>query len=331
MNPHRRAFITSLVLLAAAGAVAGTSASFNARTTNDAAFSTDALNDPTNVTATHAGYTLSFSWTPGSMTSGGSTFGHRLSATLPALGTVTGAAPSCAWSTPASTTTTTMAGSATSASITLPNNRLGLWACWKLDVQHPASGTPVWTSEGTRTGTVQIGFVLQSVTVANGGAQGVMDDGDTIILKLSQPALKASLETPTNVCFLTASRTATTGVIYVGRSVSSACASSSTLLGSFPVTNLAIGNPTANQSPTYAATFNWANACAGDSCDELVIELGARGTGNVDPSVTLTAASIFTPIATLDSKAQVSSAALPLCTSNTSSTAFCKPTVTGSF
>ncbi|HEX4906445.1 MAG TPA: hypothetical protein VFU93_13395 [Acidimicrobiales bacterium] len=332
MNPHRRAFITSLVLLAAAGAVAGTSASFNAKTTNDAAFSTDALNNPTNVTVANEGYTVSYSWTTGTMTSGGSAYSHRLSTKVPTLGTVTGAAPTCTWSDTFGTTTT-IPNATTSATVTVPNNRLGLWLCWRLDLQHPASGTPVWVSQSSPTGSIQIGFVVQSVTVANGGASGAIDAGDTIVIKLSQQALKTSIGSPTNVCFLTASKTSTTATIYVGRSTNTACASSSTLLGSFPVANAAIGNPAANWTPTYASTFAWQGSCnvANTACDELLITLGTRETGNIDPTATINSSSIFTPIATLQSFATVSGSPLPLCTANTTSTNFCKPTVSGSF
>ena len=332
MNPHRRAFITSLVLLAAAGAVAGTSASFNARTTNDAAYSTDALNNPTSVTTSNEGYTVSYSWTAGSMTSGASTFSHRLSTKAPTLGSVTGSAPACTWSDTFGTTTT-IPSATTSASVTVPNNRLGLWLCWRLDVQHPASGTPTWVSQSSPSGSVQIGFVAQSVTVANGGVAGTMDSGDTIVLKLSQQALKSSIGSPTDVCFLTSSKNSTTGTVYVGRSTATACASTNTLLGSFPVANAAIGNPAANWTPTYAATFSWQGSCnvGNTACDELLITLGARGTGNTDPSVTINATSIFTPVATLQSFATVSGSALPLCTAANTSTSFCRPTVAGSF
>ena len=323
MNPHRRAFITSLVLLAAAGAVAGTSASFNAKTRNDAAFSTDGLNNPSNVVATVAGNTVAWSWTAGSLNSGGSDFRHRLSTKALAAGTLAGTAPACTW-TDTFTTSSTIPNATTSTSIATSAANAGAWLCWRLDVQSPAA-TPTYFSQSSPTGAVKVGHAMASVAIANGGAAGDIDAGDTITISFTQPVLKSTTSTAASVCAIEASK-----VIYVGRtqSGSTTCSAVTPLVGPLTASNVVAGKGT-HSTPAYDATFTWQGTCnAGNTaCDQLLVTIGARGNGNKDATVTLSS-TLFDPVSTLTS---ASGTALCTTANNTSTPVICHPQITGSF
>ena len=56
--------------------------------------------------AAAAGSNVTFSWTAGTMTSGATTFIHRLSTKALQAGTLVGVAPSCAWTDSFTTTST---------------------------------------------------------------------------------------------------------------------------------------------------------------------------------------------------------------------------------
>ena len=323
MNPHRRAFITSLVLLAAAGAVAGTSASFNARTTNDAAFSTDGLNNPSNVTAAASGNTVGWSWTPGSLNSGGTDFRHRLSTKALAAGTLTGTAPACAW-TDAFSTTSAIPNATTSTTLATNAANAGAWLCWRLDVQSPAS-SPTYYSQISPTGSVQVGHAMASVAIANGGTLGDIDVGDTMTINFTQPVLKSTTSSAASVCASASSK-----VVYVGRtqSGSTQCAAVTPLVGTLTASSVVAGNG-ANGNPAYDATFTWQGTCdAGNTaCNQLVVTIGSRGNGNKDAAVTLSS-TLFDPVSTLTS---ASGTALCTTTNNTGTPVICHPQITGSF
>lgn len=335
MNPHRRAFITSLVLLAAAGAVAGTSASFNAKTTNDAAFSTDGLNNPTSVTATVAGNTVGWSWTAGFLNSGGSDFNHRLSTKALAAGTLAGVAPTCTWS-DSFTTTSTIPNATTNTTIATSSTNAGAWLCWRLDVQSPVA-SPAYFSQNSPTGSVKIGHAVASVAIANGGTAGTFDPGDTFTITFTQPVVKSTGPTDTSgstgngVCIYRSG--GSNRAIHIGRSATPTTAcnlSETTVLGSIAATGLAVG---ANTTAAYNASYTWGGTCSGDNlaCTQLTVLVGSRTSGSTNVTSSVTTA-LFDPT-TDTAKLKSATGNLSICTTtnNTGTPVICHPQITGSF
>jgi hypothetical protein len=335
VNPQRRALITSLILLLVGGVVVGTNASFNAVTSNSASFSTDALNNPSNVVVAAAGNAVTYSWTAGSMTSGGTSYIHRLSTKALQSGSVDGTPPPCAW-TDSFPTTSTIPNATTSTSIATAAGSAGAWLCWRLDVQHPAS-SPLWFSQNSPAGVLKVGHAVASVALANGGTSGTIDQGDTITITFTQPVNKSSGPTDTSgssgngVCAYRQGN-ASSSRIYIGRTSAPAskCASGeSPVVGTIGPTDISFSG---NTNGSWDASYAWGGTCnAGNTaCTQLVVTLGASTQGS-DPSVGLTAP-LFDPT-DVSGKLTSATGTLAICTTtnNLSTPVICHPEITGSF
>jgi hypothetical protein len=327
-SPTAQALRIALGLFLLSGAVAGTSASFNASTSNSGTFATDALVAPSSFTGTATGNDVALAWTSGSMASGESTFGHRVtrwSATQ--LGSTDGQTPpTCTTSDTFGTavTTTTNAGlSYTDTSAASSAN--GSYRCYRIETQYPQVSALWFSQTGNKVALVQLGFVAQSLQAIDGPDTGTnkVSTGDSFVFRFSQSVDTATGPTVSNgICLNRQGSSALT--INFGRTatVTTNCGGSETnIVGK--ITGVTSSTST---SPSYAASWVWTDCVALGQCKTLTATVGAIANGAADMSIS-GGTPIFVPSATM--KTPVAAGALALCTSANAGAVFCQPTPFG--
>lgn len=326
MTGLRRAVLAAVALLGAGGIAAGTSATFDATTSNLSSFSTDALNAPRNLTVTPVGNAIEVAWTPGSMASGETSFTHRVTRTAWST-----SEPTCTASSAFTTSVASLGSGAASTSIDTTSVR-GQWTCVTVDIAHPVTN-PFWFSQENAVEKVQAGHVVRSVTISNGGAAGTIDSGDVIELRFNQQVDVASGPVSTNATGTTAPTagngicTRTNGnVINIGRTGLGSCGNNEAV-----VVGKLSGVSLSGSSNAYNASYAWSDCSAtGTGCRVLRATVGGRYNGN-QPN-TSTVGTAFD--ATNDATKLVSArgGGVPICiASDLATVQTCRPVPTGSF
>ena len=252
-----RGVVLAGCLIAAVVATRSTDAALNASTSNPGSyFETTSLYAPSNLTATATGHDVALSWSAGQNGDGYGLLGASVassgacaSATLSAIGSSTGL-------------------SYTDTGRYAPQ---GSWFCY--EAQTTASS---WTSVlNNPRASVQIGAVMTSFVVANGGTAFALDPGDTVTITFNQAIDPASTASGTNsICVTSAS--SPNAVFLLG-----ATATTGTCSAGEPFNLVKLTGGGSNRNGRWAATYAWSN---GNKV--LTVTLGARtsGTGNVNIS-----------------------------------------------
>lgn len=327
-SPTDQAIRIALGLFLLSGAVAGTSASFNASTTNPAAtIANDALYPPGALTAAGAGTGVTLAAaSAGSMGSGATTFGHRFRTAN--VGVEAGVRdgqdpPAC---TSATTFTSTVANT-TNAVLTTTNNSVattsnyGSWRCYMTDTQYPQGASPLWFSQTVNTNQVsivQLGNVVKSLVFTDGPttAAGTWGQGDSVTFTFSQPVNNTTGPTG-GFCIRSSNST-----FNIGRTAANttACGTGETVWGG-KVTAITVGGGTTSAWP---ATWVWSN-CVSTACTTLTGTAGARSSGASDSTFNLaTGTPVFTPT-TVAAKLTSSTGAVAMCNTTTTATRTCRP------
>jgi hypothetical protein len=298
------------VLLLALGLIAqetrDVTADVNATTVNAGTLSSTSLYSPTAPAAAPLGRTASLSWTASSPQNGS---GYAVS------GTNIGSNP--ATTCPASAASYAFVGGTAATSFTdstsLSGGTDGTYVCYLVLSGHDigAPGTwsvdPVWSSADTLpTAKTAIGFFPTSVTMANSGAAGQLNAGDTIVITFDQAVDTASVGAITFVCAAVASST-----IYLGITGGVVTCPTAATLGR--LTGMTLSS-FLSLDGRYAATGAWSNANA-----TLTITVGALSGGWQTASIAA-GTETFTAATTITS----STGAVAIC----SATAICRPTTT---
>ena len=245
--------------------VGPTSASLNARVRNENnELSTAALVAPEGLTAAAVGRTVQLAWNAGE---NGNSYAVRRGAAV--AGSCTGANVSQV-ATPSPTSYTD--------SFYQPQ---GTTFCYEVATRHSA-----WTSvnDNPRVA-VRVGFFVESVTAASGGAPGALSTGDILTFTFNQPVNPTTGPSGTNtVC--TTSATGTGARLVVGSTATSGACSGTDLgrLGRF--TGI---SSTANAR--FAATYGWS-----PDGRSLTVTVGNRTVGNANP--TIGGVATFNPVTT---------------------------------
>lgn len=251
-SPTDQAVRIALGLMLLSGAVAGTSASFNASDTNASAptFAIDSLNPATDLVATAAGNAVNFTFTPGSAGSdsgtytgcttttaastggaGGctlpSTWGHRIREKNLGVetGTIDGQNPpttaecndSTAWATTTLANTILPTHTATTAADSgVATGVQGSYWCYKIDSVWPtATITPTWVSQNV-VAAEQI--VLVQVGVALHSVQFVNGNGSATTLGAGDSIVVRYIQ-PMNTTTTAINDTGWTGSAFTGHSI----------------------------------------------------------------------------------------------------------------
>jgi hypothetical protein len=269
-------------------------ASFNSSATAGQTISSLGLTAPGSLTAAPFGHDVNLSWTAGANGTG-----YRL------LAAANGANSNCSSATFASLTTTTSLAF-TDAGRYQPQ---GTYECYQVQTTYNT-----WSSQSSNpTVAAQIGFVAQSVSVANGGTAGKLDQGDTITITYNQAVNTATaLAAGNKVCTNAASAG---NIIMIGDAITGCSAAT-------PVTVGAFSSGTSNKTAAYSITWSWTNGNK-----TLTITIGSRSSGSQDPSISGTLS--FAP--TTSALHMLSATgAYHNCDSNAGG-GNCLPTLTGSF
>ena len=295
-RPGRRLLlIAAVVALSVAALTRSAGAVTNALTTNPGNdFKTTALYAPTGLTATPSGHNVALTWTAGQNGSGYSVQGvsngtsnNCSAAVYSAVGT-------------SATTSYTDTGRFTPQ---------GTYFCYQVLTSYGSN----WTSvQSNPTAVAQIGVVITSVVIANGGVAGKIDPGDTVAVTFNQPINTATGPASTqNVCWTN------TATIMIGVTASSgACATTETL----SLLKLTAGTSSANGR--YNATWAWSN---GNKTLTMTVGSTKQAGGVSNTSGTWTA----NPT-TVAASLQSATGAFHTCDTNTGGGS-CLPAATGSF
>lgn len=328
-SPTGQAIRIALGLLLLSGAVAGTSASFNASTTNPAAtIANDALYPPGALTAAGAGTGVTLTAAgAGSMGSGATTFGHRFRTANVSIesGVRDGQDPPACTSATTFTSTvanTTNAVLTTTHSSAATGTNAGSWQCYMVDTQYPQGASPLWFSQtvnANQVAIVQLGNVVRSVVFTDGPttAAGTFGQGDSVTFTFSQPVNNTTGPTG-GFCIRQGNNT-----FNIGRTSANTttCVASETVWGG-KVTGITVG---AGGSSGWPATWVW-GSCISTACLTLTGTAGARSAGTADATFNLaTGSPIFTPT-TVAAKLTSSTSALAICATANSATLTCIPT-----
>jgi hypothetical protein len=298
---HAVTVVLGLVLLS--GAVAGTSASFSASTSNGSTLGTDSLNAPATMTAAASGNNVVIGWSAGSMESGAPTFGHRVRERALGVeaGTRDGQDP------PACATTDTFTATATTDNVTLTTTDTGVatstnqgsWYCYTVDTQYPQGASPLWFSQaGNQVVQVQLGHVVRSLQFVDGPdvSANTFSEGDAVVITFSQPVNIATGPTNTNnptgiptsgdsFCIRKASST-----LNIGRTAFGNCGNNEDVdVGK--LAGLTIGGR--GSTPAYHATWSWTGCAVAGQCTTLTGLVGMRYRDNDDNTVAWSSSSIF--------------------------------------
>ena len=184
--------ILVLLLVLTSGFVAGTTATFNARTRNPSnTFATAALSVPTNLSLTPSGSDVVVAWTNVTGTNNAGA-GYKVSFFDRGAGTTTAALPTAC---PASgfTEVGSIAGQPfTDTNLTAAphvNYADGRFWCYEVKTAYPCCPVPAnaWTSQGTNPITsVRLGNTFASLTI-NGDLDGILEQGEFIDVTFNQP------------------------------------------------------------------------------------------------------------------------------------------------
>ena len=223
-----------LLLVLTSGFVAGTTATFNARTRNPAnTFATAALSVPTNLSLTPSGSDVVAAWTNVAGTNNAGA-GYRISYFDRGAGTVTAGLPSAC---PASgyTEVGSIAGQPfTDTNLTAAphaNFADGRFWCYEVKTAYPCCPVTAsaWTSQGTNpTTSVRLGNTFASLTIT-GDLDGILEATEYIDITFNQPIDTATQPAANS----TVCTNATDNSIYFGMSGTgnNSCATSETLSG----------------------------------------------------------------------------------------------------
>jgi hypothetical protein len=250
---------------------------------------------PTGATATVSGYDVSFGWTPG--TTGPVTGQKLLGVDHTTNANCTGVTYS-ALATLASATTSTYTDSNRGSSAN------GDWYCYEL------MSTSAWSWTAALTlPAIQLGLAATSISIANGGTAGSIDNGDTITITFNQQT-NVSASSLISVCGWAG--TGTSGSIVIGDN-NLACLSSSDSYSIGKITNIAVGT-----SWTYLTS---SSAVSSSAPWTITITLG----GSLGLS-TESGTAKFTPSTSIKSAATTDQA-----TACTAANTNCQPTTTSTF
>jgi hypothetical protein len=334
---RRRIVLVLLIAITALSqTVTSTTAAFTASVapaTSDLAIASMAA--PTGLVATPVGDDVALSWASGSIT-GGDAVGHRMATAW--LGIEPGVRDGR--DVPAGCTDeggllplTRVAGgtfTSTGAAWLVP----GSWRCYGVRADYPAAPSPAsWSSvTGNPVAAVQVGHVVRSVTLVDGGTPGRLRPGDAFVVTFNQPVATATGPVSTSggwttpaagndVCIHSSSDT-----IVVGR-VASALGSACTSGGDAVVGRVTGAALSPNdQTSAYRATYAWAGCATASTCTELTVTLGTRYRGS-DVSVSIGASASFAP--TTDGGRLTTPGGTALCSASNTSWSTCRPTPTG--
>jgi hypothetical protein len=184
----------------------------------------------------------------------------------------------------------------------------GTYECYQVRTRYNAS----WTSVNSNpTASSQLGFIVSSVSITNGGVAGKLDTGDVIVFTFNQPVQPTSIGPSPNTNTVCAAN----NVVLIGSTTSNgSCAAGETYqLGTMT-------GGTINGGGHSAATWAWSNGN-----QTLTVTLGAATGSTASASGTLT----FNPVTT-GSLVLSSTGSFHVCDTNTGG-GNCLPTVTGSF
>lgn len=281
-----------LLLIVTSGFVAGTTAAFNATvgdTTTGNRFGTVSLAPPASQTLTLAGSNMSMAvGSLGGLDDFSSTaVGVRWYGYYPTTVqgvSMTGSPPTCSTASspflPANGGIDLAGSSTTQSPIIAQPTFLGRWLCVMSFTTYPADPaiTQRWISQiSNPRGPMQLGHVVQSVTLSNGGnAQGTIQANDTITVLFNQAVDPATRPTSGDVCARTDSTPANRLFIgFTGRS----CNKNQTeaTLGALDPINGA----TLSASTTWTATWAW-----GADDRTLTITLGGPNTATINGCAT---------------------------------------------
>jgi hypothetical protein len=319
-SPTDQAVRIALGLMLLSGAVAGTSASFNASTSeaSPSGLGTDALYAPASLAATPSGNDVVVTWPVGSLGSGATTFGHQVAERSLGVGSADGlTSPACS-ETDAFTTSTTGTNatlSFTDIGVATATGNQGAWYCYRVQTTYPQV-TPLWFSQvANPVAKVQIGHVMRTVELVNGnGTAGNLGTGDSVVMTFNQPVDTATGPTTQLICARTNNDT-----INIGRSGTGACGNSETVVVGKIVVNTVASNATWNTS------WMWSDCPVANQCRTLTATLGSATNGTTT-NITLGATPSMTPVTGFNRSAAGN---VSPCIQTNSTARMCRPTPFG--
>jgi hypothetical protein len=261
-SKRRRMLVWSLLVVWLATLFAGQEtgpnslAAFNARTKNlTNTWAMSSLGAPSGLTASPVGHDVQLSWSPGTNGSGYAVSGIE-----------NGTSSTCGSGAYSAINTTVSTGY-------LDNGRFtpqGTWFCYRVQTSYGS-----WTSvQSNPTAAAQLGVVVSSVQLINGGTAGELDSGDQIVIIFNQPmdpsTGPASSDTVCASLIPSAILIASTSVLSV-------------LCTTLESTNVGtLNGGTVDQNARWNATYAWNNGNR-----TLTVTLGARIFGLFgDPNAT---------------------------------------------
>lgn len=292
----RRLAVLGLSLLAAAagsGAAASLAlAAFNAAAAASQTISTRSLAAPGGLTATPSGHDVAVSWPAGS---GGN--GYKL------VAVANGTSNNCT----AASFTNLASTAALSYTDTGRYTPQGTYECYQVQTTY----NTWWSVSSNPTAAAQLGVVASTATIANGGAAGKLDPGDTITITYNQPIATATGPASTDtVCSISGA-----SIVLASTTTSGACAAGETVdLGK-------LTGGTSSKNARWSATYTWSN-----SNQTLTVKLTSLTSGT-NPTITGTWTLNSTPTAT---KLLSASGSYHTCDTNTGGGS-CLPALTGAF
>lgn len=351
----RTALVLVLVLLITSAVVAGTTAAFNASTSNsNNQFAMAALDPPTNPALTMSGNKATFSWfTVSGLNNDGA--GYRISWKDAGAPTATGGAATCdatadslyEGGTPslgdfvADTMTPPFSDSGVDAKAQGGGgvDRPGRYICYRVQTLYPPNPQPgetPWVSQGLVVdAAVQTGFVASTVQIVQAGSLFTLDAGDKIIVKFNQPVDTSTGPTSTRTVCAGWNDSSKNEAILIG-------APGTGLTNCDPDNETAVvGRLTDPNPPTppgyrigtkarYNTTWDWSDCTTATQCATLTATLGLStsiyqtGVGSSNPW-------LFTPAGTLMTPAyDATNPARAVCTANVTG-GLCVPETTGNF
>jgi hypothetical protein len=210
----------------------------------------------------------------------------------------------------------------------------GSWRCYGVRAEYPAAPSPAsWSSvTGNPVAAVQVGHVVRSVALVDGGSAGKLRSGDRFVLTFNQPVATATGPVATSgggstpnagndVCIHSSSDTIVLG--RVTSALGSACTS-----GADAVVGRVTGAALApnDQTTAYRATYAWAGCAVTARCTELTVTLGTRYRG-ADVSVSVGTSASFAP--TSEGGRLTTPGGTALCSASNTMWSTCRPTPTG--
>jgi hypothetical protein len=336
-SPTDQALRIALGLMLLSGAVAGTSASFNASTDEASASSlgTDSLIAPASLTASASGNSVVLTWPTGAMGSGQATFGHRIREANVGVesGTRDGQdPPTCS----TATTFTATTGNTTNSGLTLTDSGVatgtthGSWMCYQVETQYPQGASPTWLSQtNNKTAVVQIGNVLRSMQFVDGPntSSGTLGNGDQIVFTFTQPISTSTGPANTNNTGGTPTSgqsicTRTGQELNIGRTAFNGCANSETnWVGT--VTGVTMGSNAA-----WHTAWAWSDCPVANQCRMLTATLGSSYSGSATSTITNVSSGVVAPTTT-SGKLTSASGSVAICSSSNTTTSTCRPTPFG--